>query len=246
MNRTRHAAFFTLVIASVLVAAPVSIGQPDELRVLFIGNSLTSANDVPRLVQDLTAQGGTRIKASTVARNNFSLDDHWLDGEARRAIERGGWSCVVLQQGPSALSESRLQLRASVKQFEPVIRKAGARPALYMVWPSLVRNNDFDRVRESYALAAADVNGLFIPAGEAWRAALRRDPALAMYGDDGFHPTPQASYLAALVISSVITGRDPASLSTRPSGWPEPWLPLDRARTLQEAAREAMRVTSRF
>jgi hypothetical protein len=236
----------TLVVASGLTAVAAVRAQPDEMRVLFIGNSLTSVNDVPRLVEGLTARGGTRIKTATVARNNFSLDDHWLDGEARRAIERGGWSFVVLQQGPSALPDSRVQLRASVKQFDPVIRKAGARTALYMVWPSLARKNDFDRVRESHVLAAADVDGLFIPAGEAWRAATRRDASLLLYGDDGFHPTPLASYLSAMVIASALTGREPASLGTRPQGWPETLLPPERARVLQEAAQEVLRPTSRF
>lgn len=148
---------------------------------------------------------------------------------------------MVMQQGPSALQESREQLRASVKRFAPVIRQAGARPALYMVWPSLARNTDFDRVRESYALAAADVDGVFIPAGEAWRSAIKRDPAIGLYGDDGFHPTPQASYLSALVIASTLTGREAVSLGARPPGWSAALLPPDLARVLQDAADEAIR-----
>ncbi len=186
------------------------------------------------------------MSVAMVAKNGFSLDDHWHDGEARRAIERGGWSYVVLQQGPSALPESRAQLRASVKQFDAIIRKAGARSALYMVWPSRARTGDFDRVRESYAIAAADVKGLFIPAGEAWRAAWKRDAAITLYSDDGLHPVPQASFLAALVIGSKLTSRDVSSLGARPSGWPADWLPPDRASMLQDAADEVVRATARF
>ena len=230
-----------LCVAIIGAAVSAAGQQPDELRVLFIGNSLTSVNDLPRLVEDLSARGGTRVRASMVAKNDFSLDDHWQNGDARKAIEGGGWSFVVMQQGPSALPESRVQLRASVKQFDAIIRKAGARPALYMVWPSLARKGDFDRVRDSYAIAASDVSGLFIPAGEAWRAAWKREPTVALYSADGFHPTPQASYLAALVIVSRLTGRDVSSLPFRPSGWPADWLPPDRARLLQEAAAEVLR-----
>lgn len=228
-------------VALLGVAVPPHGQQPPEVRVLFIGNSLTSSNDVPRLVEALTAHTGTGIQAAMVAKNNFSLDDHWQDGAAKNAIERGGWTFVVMQQGPSALPDSREQLRASVKRFAPIIRRAGARPALYMVWPSQARNFDFDRVRESYALAAADVDGVFIPAGEAWRAAIKRDASIGLYGDDGFHPTPQASYLSALVIASTLTGREAVSLVARPPGWSAALLAPDRARLLQEAADQAIR-----
>jgi hypothetical protein len=202
--------------------------QPQERRVLFIGNSLTSMNNLPALVEQLTDTGDVRVRASSVTRNDFSLDDHWAQGDAVRAINKGGWSHVVLQQGPSALPASRVQLRAATKQFDEVIRKAGARTALYMVWPSEARSRDFDAVRDSYATAARDVGGMFLPAGEAWRAAWRRDPRLELYGSDRFHPTLQGSYAAALVIAQRLTGRRAMKEPKGLAGWA----------TLVEAARE--------
>lgn len=196
-----------LLLALCLSASEVPAHQ-DELRVLFIGNSLTAFNDLPRLVEQLTERGGRRIRSTAITRNDFSLEDHWDEGDALRAINRGGWAFVVLQQGPSALPASRVQLRASTKKFDEVIRKVGGRTALYMVWPSEARARDFDAVRESYAIAAADVGGVFIPAGEAWRAAWRREPGTALYASDRFHPTAKGSLLAALVIAQALTGRE--------------------------------------
>lgn len=200
--------FGVVLLAALCLSAADLPAQQEELRVLFIGNSLTASHDVPRLVEQLTGRGGPRIRSTAITRGGFSLDDHWDAGDAVRAITRGGWAFVVLQQGPSALPESRVQLRAATKKFDAVIRNAGARTALYMVWPSEARAGDFDAVRESYALAAADVGGVFIPAGEAWRAAWRREPRIALYGADRFHPTAKGSLLAALVIAQVLTGRD--------------------------------------
>jgi hypothetical protein len=74
---------------------------------------------------------------------------------------------------------------------------------------------------------------MLFPVGEAWRGAWRRDPEMPLYGPDGFHPTPTATYLAALVIYQQITGRSPVGL---PAGTQ---MPADRARLLQEAAQEA-------
>jgi hypothetical protein len=52
------------------------------------------------------------------------------------------------------------------------------------------------------------VDGRCFPAGEAWRAAWAEDPALPLYGPDGFHPSPLGTYLAALVVYEGITGHD--------------------------------------
>jgi hypothetical protein len=96
-----------------------------------------------------------------------------------------------------------------------VIRKAGGRTALYMVWPESYRPQAFPDVSESYRLAAEDVQGILLPAGDAWVAAWREEPALRLYGPDGFHPTVLGSYLAALAIYGGLTGASPVGLPSR-------------------------------
>jgi hypothetical protein len=213
------------------------------LRVLFIGNSLTVANNLPAMVTAIGRQQGVTIQCETVAFPDFSLDDHLQRGDAARAIARGGWSFVVLQQGPSALPESRVQLRASVKTLDQAVHRVGAKTAMYMVWPSTTRPGDFDRVSESHAIAAGDVGGVLLPAGDAWRAAWRHDPRLALYGSDGFHPTPLGTYLVALVVYERLSGRSPVGLPptlTSASGeFPPITLSPVQAALLQNAAAEA-------
>jgi hypothetical protein len=191
-----------------------------ELRVLFIGNSLTSVNDLPSLVKNLGAADGVKIRTGTVAMNDFGLAEHWNDGRAAREIRKGGWDFVVLQQGPSALPESRVVLREQAARFAPLIRAAGARPALYMVWPSRQRSGDFDRVSGSYAIAAADVDAVLLPAGEAWRAMSAHAPDATLYAADEFHPSPDGSWLAALVIYCGLAGRAPSAITKFPGGFP--------------------------
>jgi hypothetical protein len=139
----------------------------------------------------------------------------------------------VLQQGPSSLPESQVALREWTTRFDSVIRASGARTALYMVWPESNRRDAFDAVSRSYAQAAEAVNGMLFPVGEAWRGAWRRDPEVPLYGPDGFHPTPTATYLAALVMYQQIGGRSPVGLP----GLME--MPADRVLLLQQAAQEA-------
>jgi hypothetical protein len=212
-------------------------------RVLFIGNSLTDTNNLPAMVEALAAARGDALTTRTVAFGGFSLGDHWGQGEARRAIAQGGWTHVVLQQGPSSLPESQALLREYTRRFDAEARRIGARTVLYMVWPSLQRFSDFDGVSRSYAAAAQDVGGILIPAGEAWRAAWRRDPAVPLYGSDNFHPSALGTYLAALVTCQQITGRSPTGLPAvlrSPSGaFPTVTTTEALARLLQDAAVEA-------
>jgi hypothetical protein len=186
------------------------------------------------MVELLARETGGPIVTRTVAEGGFSLEDHWNRGVAQRAIAEGGWSVVVLQQGPSALPESQANLREYTQRFDREIRRVGARPALYMVWPESQRSNVFDDVVRSYTRAAEAVDGLLYPVGEAWRAAWRLDSRLRLYGPDGFHPSAMGTYLAALVIYQQISGRSVVGL-------PSPLSSIDPAvvRVLQEAAADA-------
>ena len=203
--------------------------DPPALRVLFIGNSLTASNDVPKLVQEIAGTNGRRIQTTTIAYPDYSLEDHWNGGEARRAVARGTWSFVVLQQGPSSLAESRALLVDYARRFSEEAAKKGARTALFMVWPSAARARDFDGVKLSYETAAREVAAVFLPAGEAWRIAWARQPDLPFYGPDGFHPSPLGSALAALVIYSGLTGETPTRLPRGPFGGADAQILLDAA-----------------
>ena len=194
---------------ALLLAAIIGVAQPSApIRILFIGNSLTYANDLPGMVCTLARASGRHAVCESVAKPDYGLEEHWNEKEARQAIGRG-WDFVILQQGPSALPESRVLLVNYTKHFNDEISRTGARTALYMVWPSQARRGDFARVSQSYAAAAKAVNGLLLPAGDAWRAAWVIDPKLALYGPDGFHPSPMGSYLAALMIHARLFNETP-------------------------------------
>ncbi|MHB1327492.1 MAG: hypothetical protein ACYC2K_04755 [Gemmatimonadales bacterium] len=211
---------------------------PGTTRVLFIGNSLTYTNELPRMVSAL-AQLANREPIGTASATyaNFGLQDHWVQGTARTLLAEHEWDFVVMQQGPSSLPESQVNLREWTEQFSPVIRAAGAEPVLYMVWPASQRMGDFPGVKTSYRNAAAAVSGIFAPAGDAWLAAWDETPTRALYGPDGFHPGMAGTYLAALVILERIVGVDPLSL---PPGIPGSALDEATVRSLQRAARTAL------
>lgn len=231
---------FAARLAVALTIASGAAATPPQ-RVVFVGNSLTSWNDLPGLVGALADSAGAGpLEVQSVTAPDVSLADHLDRGAAAAAIQRGRPDVVILQQGPSSLDASRADLIAASERFAALIAPDGGRPALYGVWPDRTRLAAFDRVSESYRLAAEHVAGIYLPAGEAWRAAWRRDATLALYDADGFHPSVLGTYTAALVIYQRLTGRSPLGLPARlrTRGGVAIEIAPAVARLLQEAAAE--------
>ena len=190
-------AFLAWLLAFATLAAAQA---PDAkaLRVLFIGNSLTYTGDIPERFSKLATAMGRKATVEAVAFPDFSLEDHWRDGRALAAI-RKGWDVVVMQQGTSSQADSRAQLVDFAKRFAKPIREAGAKPALYMVWPSIDRMRDFGGAIGAYREAASAVDGILLPVGEAWLRALSFDKRLRLYGDT-IHPASMGGDLAVLTM----------------------------------------------
>jgi hypothetical protein len=236
-NRPLRACVALLLVLLAFSSCGSNVTEPDPegLRILFIGNSLTYSNEMPGMLALMLDAADVAVgRIETVAFPDFGLEDHWTGGPALSRIAEGDFDVVVMQQGPSA-TEGRPSLLEYSQRFAGEIRAAGGSPALYMVWPSVFRDFDFDGVSDSYRTAAEQVDGILFPAGEAWRAAWQRDPDLALYAGDGFHPSPLGSYLAALVMFGQLAGSNAAPVP--------PALGLtisdDLAALLQEAAAEA-------
>jgi hypothetical protein len=228
-----------LILALVLLTAG-SLAQAAELRVLFIGNSLTYTNQLPKmLVAVARAAGGPAIRVEQRTRPGFSLEDHLQSDRLENRIRNGNFDFVIMQQGPSALPESRVLLRRDVAIYADIIREGGAEPAIYTVWPEGSRVRDLPEVIESYRLAAEDVGARLLPVGLAWQTAWEIDPAIQLYGQDGFHPSMRGTYLAALVIYEGLTGRSAVGIpgNLRYNGKKTRISDADAA-TLQEAAEQ--------
>lgn len=193
---------------ALILAASLFLLQPapEPARILFIGNSLTYQNDLPGMVSMLARSVGRKLVCESISLPDYGLEEHWKSGDAGEAIARGKWDIVVLQQGPSAEPASRRLLVDYTKRFDAEIKKAGARTALYMVWPSRQRRGDFAAVSQSYRAAADAVGATLVPVGDAWRAAWAIDSKLPLYAADNLHPSGVGSYLAALVVYRHLLG----------------------------------------
>lgn len=180
------------------------IGQK-EMKILFIGNSLTYYNNMPLMVE----QEGTRAKVSTgttmVAEPGYAIVDHWNFSQLTQTLIKSElYDYVVIQQGPSSQEEGRRLLIEGGRKYAELSAKHGAKLAYYMVWPSKEYYHTFDAVIANHKEAAYVNQALLCPVGEKWKAYVDRTGLEHYYSGDQFHPSPLGSQLAASVIFEVL------------------------------------------
>jgi hypothetical protein len=203
-------------------------------RILFIGNSYTTRNQLPRLLVDLaaTAEQPTQVEVATIFAGGASLRRHWNAGTAQKALATSTWDYVVLQEQSTLPVKNPQRYHENVRLFAAEIAKHGAKIALYLTWSRQQVPHTQDQITRAVEDIAVEIGARVVPVGPAWHAAMREDPSLMLYEDDGSHPTAAGSYLAACVFLVRL-------FDQRPHGWSvSDRLKIDRtvAGTLQEVA----------
>ena len=195
-----------IIFGGSLPSKPIT--SSPELRVLFIGNSLTYANNLPEVISKIAkAAKQPKFSYKMIAYPNYSLEDHWIGREAEKTLLKEKWDFVVMQQGPSGSVAGRKMLIEYSRKFAALIRQNGGKPAFYAVWTSAFRLKDFTEIIKSYQLAAKLTGGVLFPVSKAWQNILKNYPQIKLYSSDKFHPGEAGTYLAALVIFRGIYGK---------------------------------------
>ncbi len=203
---------------------------PSKLRVLFIGNSYTYFNNLPQLLTGLAASAkpSQTIETEMVTVGGATLKSLWAGGKPQTALSGGKWDYVVLQE-QSTLGMSRMvdgipqisdpkNFHEAVRMMDPEIKKAGAKPLLYMTWARKDSPDKQPLLTDAYQSIGKELGDTVVPVGLAWQAALKAKPTLELHVADKSHPTPTGSYLAACVFYATLFGKSPEGLTSRISG----------------------------
>lgn len=198
--------------------------QEPGVRVLLVGNSFTSSNGTPGMVQRLAdaEPGGPRMFVVSYTQDGATLEQ--LSGERRltQLIGEAPWESVVLQEQSERLSLSPQDWGRLTTPYASVlngrITAAGAHTVLEMTWG--YRDGDQqttqpdtyaamqERLEQGYESLGRQLGAQVAPVGIAWHEALDDRPGLDLWAD-GRHPNREGSYLAACVLYGVLSGRDP-------------------------------------
>ena len=207
-------------------------------RVLFIGNSLTYGNNLPRMVQAIAAsqEAGPRIETVTYAIPGAELDTLWDEDHAAAALRAGDFDAVVLQERGGVLGCMAMNRRdpgcrrseRAHRRFAEIAAEHGARVLLFAAWPPMSSRDLNDRhhrkaVKEttlrSYQVLArllgSDAAPVAVVPAVAALADLAGSRDAPQVLDDDVHPTVVGSLTIAALLYDAITGRklEPADLT---------------------------------
>jgi hypothetical protein len=219
---------------------PVS-GAGACTRVLFLGNSYTYVNDLPATFARLAQSAGRPVQTGMIANGGETLAQHAASAESRDRINSQGWSYVVLQEQsdtPATDSGRDDYMFPAARSLARNIEDAGAVPMFFMTWahrdgePSagLTYQTMQQQIDAAYSGISGELHVPVAPVGFTWFIVRADHPELALWSDDGSHPSVAGTYLAACVFYASIFRESPVGLSFHGG------VTDDQARVLQDEA----------
>ena len=239
--------FVRAVLLVALVVGSACGGVAQEARnVLFVGNSYTSVNNLPHMVQQVAASMGDQLTWQSNTPGGCTFSQH-CSNQSMALIRGGGWDAVVLQEQSQYPAFPQWQVEAQVFPYaEQLVDSVYANnpccePMFYMTWgrkygdsdnaqffPVLGTYEGMDSMLcERYTYMAQQFDAALCPVGRVWRM-LRKDyPEIELYQQDNSHPTVAGTYAAACSFYVLLFHRDPDSIGFAAS------LPAGTAQTIR-------------
>ena len=233
------------------VEEPVDVAEPlAPLSILFIGNSYTFVNDLPKqtrvLLNEQTPPTPTTVSSVTVAGALLSV--HVESTVVADALAAEGLGVVVLQAQslepiawPEPFQESAALLAAKVHEaggelwyYATWARKAGD-PVYFEAWSGGSPEAMAAGLEAAYVQAAQATGGSVAPVGRAFILATEKAPGIELYAADGSHPSVAGTYLAACVFAASLRA-EPITAEAVPKGLSEADAELLRAVAVEAVA----------
>lgn len=198
----------------------------DSLRVLFLGNSYTSYNNLPQMVKDMSAGAGKTLIIDSNTPGGMLISGHLADPTSQSKISQGNWDYVVIQEQSQVptidvfryndMYPALTDMKMAIEQTNPC-----AKIITYMTWgrrfggqqcdPSGTNCSpvfvDFNHMQDTLTSAYLEIGDLLqiqcAPVGVIWKNILN-DTTLVLHSADNSHPNLDGSYVAACGIFSSI------------------------------------------
>ncbi len=210
--------------------------QPgDTVRVLFLGNSFTGANNMPGLFEDLARAAGRNVIVRMHAPGGVYIGDtrpgqlsHAYDPAVHQLLKSEKWDYVVAQdnQGHYSYDIGVYPSYAEVYRGHTIIRDTllSANPCGRLIlfsgwcfkngWPGQFPDGKSmnQRVYENYVYANKTIKELVSPIGIAWNRVSDSLPGVDLWSPDEAHPSLEGSYVTAATVYATIFRSDPYTL----------------------------------
>lgn len=203
-----------------------------EPTILFLGNSMTYFNDLPTVFMNLSRSGGFAAEVYELTEGSYRLE-YFADetdevgAQVYDALESYDWDYVILQEqsGISTIGAEE-HMYPAARALDSMIREANGESVFLMTWayregfslPLLglefknTREEMQTQMAQNYRDIATELDALLAPAGIAFMRCSANYPEIELWDEDGNHPSPAGTYLAACVLYQVLYDQSPGEL----------------------------------
>ena len=193
-----------------------NIDYTKSLRVLFIGNSATSVNDVPGTVSRLARKAGYHLEYFSLTKGGSSLSTHadatTDHGKQVRAEIAKGYDIVIIQDVTSCIKTEakRAESIAAAKVLGGLIKESGAEAYIYVRPPtgtdigsykSYEQCVEYDKL---FNKIASDIDATNVYTNRACAYVIENHKDFNIWGSDNAHLNKEGSYLVACVFFATL------------------------------------------
>lgn len=175
------------------------------MKVLFIGNSHTYFNDMPKLFSDMCESlSGERAEVTMLAYSNRTIA--WHEKEyfsIRFALLYGGYDYCVIQQFGHPMPP-REETEPVFDRLAGLCRRVGTEPVLFMTWAKKDEPEKAEEIGALYRALAEKHRVPLAPIAELYEDIRTAHPEIELYRHDGSHASPYGTYLIAATFAALL------------------------------------------
>jgi len=192
--------------------------EQDSTKVLFIGNSYTYFWNLPQQVEILGNSQEYLIVTQQSTSGGRNLGNHWK-GErklkSKELLKKGDFDIVVLQNHSMRAINSPDSMLYFGEKFATLAKAHGTKTFIYSTWSREWDPFMLQQISKVDKQLATNTGATLVPVGKAWQLAKQLRPTIAIYDEDGSHPSSLGSYLTACMFYGAITKQSPIGLPSR-------------------------------
>lgn len=197
-----------------------------QLNVVFIGNSYTHYNNMPKIFEHLAKSKGKNVYADSIAVSGSTLKEHTDRQSTFKKIKSRKWDVVFIQGFSRELAQDSITVATetipyarilidSIQRYNPC-----ASIYFYMTWGYAdgyaldERNNTYEKMQENVKRGYFQMSRVFkfpiAPVGMVWQQVRELHPEINLYVPDKEHPNSSGSFIAACTFYASIFKESPS------------------------------------
>lgn len=178
-----------------------------EFRVVLLGNSHVTYNDLAGVLKQMLQVGRPQAKVHTETAAGWRyLDERKNDKVTLPLLTEQPWTHVILQgQKYSTTGLYSYPIDASL-YWVALIKSRQATPIMFPEHATLGNSTEGARIIQLHQSIAQIEATCLTPVPQAWEASLAKWPEIPLHMNDGNHANPAGTVLTAMLFYQVITG----------------------------------------